>query len=121
MSGDMIATMMAWLDNVPAGGATGYDFPNKEMLVEPRRGSAAFWMDLKSSGKREPVGSHGGCPVLIGSKWILNKWLHSFDQWNNYPCLTDKEAFIPPFSGYYVSVEKTLDWTIRWMKIIILV
>ena len=52
MSGDMIATMMAWLDNVPAGGATGYDFPNKEMLVEPRRGSAAFWMDLKSSGKR---------------------------------------------------------------------
>jgi len=37
-------------------------------------------MDLKSSGKREMAGTHGGCPVLIGSKWILNKWIYSFDQ-----------------------------------------
>jgi hypothetical protein len=43
MSGDMIATTMAWLDDVVAGGGTGYDFPSKEMLVEPRRGSVAFW------------------------------------------------------------------------------
>ncbi len=55
MSGDMLATFMAWLADVPAGGGTGYDFPTKEMLVEPSRGAAAFWMDLKSSGQRESV------------------------------------------------------------------
>lgn len=107
MSGDMIATSMAWLDDVPAGGGTGYDFPTKEMLVEGRRGSVAFWMDLKSSGQREELGSHGGCPVLIGSKWILNKWLYSFEQWNTYPCLIKKDSAIPPFSGYYDSIDQT--------------
>ncbi len=47
--------------------------------------------------------THGGCPVLVGSKWILNKWIYSFDQWKTYPCLLDRMAFTPPFSGYYQS------------------
>lgn len=29
---------------------------------------------------------HGGCPVLAGSKWITNKWIHTVAQWNKYPC-----------------------------------
>ena len=29
---------------------------------------------------------HGGCPVLVGSKWITNKWIHSHDQFLKYPC-----------------------------------
>ena len=55
MTGDMLATFMAWLADVPAGGATGYDYPTKEMLVEPSRGAAALWMDLRANGKRESV------------------------------------------------------------------
>jgi prolyl 4-hydroxylase len=71
------------------------------MLIEPARGSAAFWIGKKSNGKTESVSSHGGCPVLMGSKWILNKWIHYFDQWKTYPCLTDEKAYVPPFNKYY--------------------
>jgi hypothetical protein len=70
------------------------------------RGSAALWMDLKSSGTREVLSTHGGCPVLMGSKWILNKWIYFFDQWKTYPCSVQKHKDVPPFSGYYRSVEK---------------
>ena len=27
-----------------------------------------------------------GCPVLKGSKWILNKWMYSFDNFKKFPC-----------------------------------
>ena len=60
-------------------------------------------MDLKASGKREALSVHGGCPILMGSKWILNKWIYSFEQWKTYPCLLDKEAYSQPFEGYYES------------------
>ncbi len=103
VSGDMMATFMAWLDDVPAGGETGFDFPNNEMVVEPKKGSAAFWMNLKASGARERSASHGGCPVLIGSKWILNKWIYVFDQWKEYPCHLNKTHPIKDFDAYHKS------------------
>ena len=31
----------------------------------------------------------GGCPVLVGSKWITNKWIHSNDQFLKFPCGLD--------------------------------
>ncbi len=46
-------------------------------------------------------------PVLVGSKWILNKWIHYFEQWKNYPCTLIKHDFIPPFDGFYKSFEKS--------------
>ena len=32
-------------------------------------------MNLKTSGLKDPITAHGGCPVLVGSKWITNKWV----------------------------------------------
>ena len=32
-TGDMIATMMAWLNTPKNGGETGFIYPNREMLV----------------------------------------------------------------------------------------
>ena len=32
-------------------------------------------VNLKTSGLKDPVTAHGGCPVLVGSKWITNKWV----------------------------------------------
>ena len=29
---------------------------------------------------------HGGCPVLVGSKWITNKWVGYKEQWHAWPC-----------------------------------
>jgi prolyl 4-hydroxylase len=48
--------------------------------VTPRRGALAFWYDLDAKGYRMPSTIHGGCPVLKGSKWILNKWVYYFNQ-----------------------------------------
>ena len=49
--------------------------------------------------------SHGGCPILLGSKWIFNKWIYYFDQWKNYPCVLNPDNPISnyhlPFKGAY--------------------
>ena len=57
-----------------------------EGTIMPKKGSAAFWYNLTSDGYRDPFTRHGGCPVLKGSKWILNKWMYSFDNFAKFPC-----------------------------------
>ena len=52
----------------------------------PEKGAASFWYDLTSEGYRDASSQHGGCPVLKGSKWILNKWMYSFDNFAKFPC-----------------------------------
>lgn len=32
---------------------------------------------------------HSGCPVLVGNKWVANKWLHEFGQEFKRPCGTN--------------------------------
>ena len=34
-------------------------------------------VNLKTSGLKDPLTAHGGCPVLVGSKWITNKWVYN--------------------------------------------
>lgn len=29
---------------------------------------------------------HSGCPVVAGTKWILNKWIHERGQETTRPC-----------------------------------
>lgn len=89
-SGDIIATFMGWLKEPSAGGHTV--FPSTRTTLEPSKGSAAFWTNLSSCHYRDMLTKHAGCPVLKGSKWILNKWIYSFAQWNILPChLTEYE------------------------------
>lgn len=97
----MIATVMGWLDDVKAGGGTAFMYPNREMLIQPTKGSAAFWFNLEANGSIEPESAHGGCPVLMGSKWILNKWIYSFEQWKKFPCLLKEKSHIPAFEGVF--------------------
>ena len=94
--GDYIATIMAWLGNTPSGGVTSFFRSQAEALVYPTKGSAAFWWDIYHYGGRDQGTAHGGCPVAMGTKWILNKWVYSHNQWNRYPCrLTMQEAMFP--------------------------
>ena len=60
------------------------------MTVHPTKGSAAFWWDLTHQNLRDIGTKHGGCPVAVGSKWILNKWVYSYNQWNYVPCRLEK-------------------------------
>lgn len=98
-SGDMFATIMGWINREPVGGATAFCYPYKEVLVWPTRGSAAFWYDLDRKGSRNAKTNHGGCPVLKGSKWIVNKWVYYFDQFKRYPCHVDPNAEPKGFTG----------------------
>ncbi len=101
VSGDILATFMAWLEEVGAGGATAYDAVGYEQVVFPTRGAAAFWIDLDRKGFRDFRSSHMGCPVLQGSKWILNRWIYQFDQFHTWPCRLDPVSFYEPFSKKY--------------------
>ena len=86
------------------GGATAFLHRNVEKAVMPSRGSVAFWYNLDRKGFRDLRSLHGGCPIIKGSKWILNKWVYYFNQFRNFPCgLTPGDIFPPP-KGYYDNV-----------------
>ena len=86
VTGDYIATTMGWLEDTPSGGATTFFNFGMTTTVWPTKGSVAFWFSLLQDGTRDRLTSHGGCPVAFGSKWIFNKWIYSFNNWNRYPC-----------------------------------
>ncbi|KAL1483584.1 hypothetical protein MTO96_033091 [Rhipicephalus appendiculatus] len=87
--GNRLATMLMYLSNVAAGGATA--FVNLGIAVKPRIGDALFWYDVEpyegsefpeqmsfwhQKRKADTLTTHVGCPVLWGSKWIVTKWIH---------------------------------------------
>jgi prolyl 4-hydroxylase len=103
-TGDILGTVMAWLGEVEGGGATSFFHNKVEEAIMPSRGSAAFWYNLDRKGFRDTRTVHGGCPIIKGSKWILNKWINYFNQFQNFQCgLTPDEIFPPP-KGYYRNI-----------------
>ena len=48
LTGDRIATIMVYLEGVEAGGATA--FPNVGIRVPVTKGTAAFWINMRTSG-----------------------------------------------------------------------
>ena len=100
-TGDYIATFMGWLEDVGGGGRTAFIHSTGEDRLAPNKGSAAFWINMYSCHKRDPSADHVGCPVLKGSKWIINKWINSFDQWKDWPCGLKPTLRIKPFRSTY--------------------
>ena len=101
--GDILGTFMAWLSDTKEGGATAFISPGSEGLIMPDRGSAAFWYSLQSDGYRDQSARHAGCPVIMGSKWILNKWLYWYDNFKKFPCDTkNNKLFNHPCESHYL-------------------
>ena len=54
--------------------------------------------NVDRNGKLDKLTTHGGCPVLKGTKWITNKWTRHCSQMFRYPCTLNFDAktwFLP--------------------------
>ncbi|XP_065371276.1 prolyl 4-hydroxylase subunit alpha-1 [Calliphora vicina] len=83
-SGNRIATVLFYMSDVEQGGATVFTAINT--AVWPKKGAAAFWYNLHRSGEGDYRTRHAACPVLTGSKWVSNKWIHERRQEFRRPC-----------------------------------
>eukprot|EP00794_Sanderia_malayensis_P012289 gene12289-13554_t len=89
-TGNRIATVLFYISDVEAGGATVFTYA--KAAVFPSKGDALFWFNLKKSGKGNYITRHAACPVLAGTKWVSNVWLHAKGQEFSRPCgLTEDE------------------------------
>ncbi|XP_071038226.1 prolyl 4-hydroxylase subunit alpha-1-like isoform X1 [Parasteatoda tepidariorum] len=82
--GNRLATWIFYLTDVAAGGSTV--FPTLGVEVKPVKGSAAFWYNVYEDGTVDENTRHAACPVLAGSKWVANKWIHEYGNEFNRPC-----------------------------------
>ncbi|GAB7522383.1 2OG-Fe(II) oxygenase [Paraburkholderia sp. 2C] len=73
-SGQRIATLIMYLNNVEAGGETF--FTECGFSVLPRQGKALYFQYGNRLGQTDTSSRHAGSPVVAGEKWIATKWLH---------------------------------------------
>ncbi|MHA6845364.1 2OG-Fe(II) oxygenase [Ralstonia syzygii] len=71
-SGHRIATVLLYLNEVEAGGATF--FPNPGFEVRPQKGGALYFAYQQADGSMDPTSLHEGCAVTQGEKWIATLW-----------------------------------------------
>ena len=71
--GQRVATVIAYLTPVEAGGET--DFPRRGLRVRPEPGSALAFRNLRADGSVEDDSLHAGLPVTRGEKWIATLWV----------------------------------------------
>jgi prolyl 4-hydroxylase len=76
--GNRISTLLMYMSNVTLGGATV--FPQSGARIAPVNGMAVYWWNLKKSGEGDMTTRHAACPVLVGTKWVCNKWIHEAGQ-----------------------------------------
>jgi prolyl 4-hydroxylase len=74
MTGQRIATMLLYLNDVPKGGETF--FPVLNLQIPPKKGCALLFYNIHSNGIPDMNTLHASLPVLEGEKWLATKWIH---------------------------------------------
>ncbi|XP_070493818.1 prolyl 4-hydroxylase subunit alpha-1-like [Chironomus tepperi] len=87
--GNRIATVIFYMSDVTLGGATV--FPALRTSLWPEKGAAGFWYNLRRSGQGDYKTRHAACPVIVGSKWVSNKWIHERGQEFLRPCALEPD------------------------------
>ncbi|KRY72310.1 Prolyl 4-hydroxylase subunit alpha-2, partial [Trichinella pseudospiralis] len=77
-AGNRIATVLFYISQPEAGGGTV--FTTHKITVEPSKHDAAFWFNVLQGGEPDMTTRHAACPVLAGTKWVANKWIHERGQ-----------------------------------------
>lgn len=67
------------MSDVEQGGGTVFTAIN--IALWPKKGSAAFWYNLKPNGEGDFKTRHAACPVLTGSKWGM--WTNKILEFQN--------------------------------------
>ena len=63
---------------------------------------ALFWYNLLRSGEGDLRTRHAACPVLLGVKWVSNKWIHEVGQEFRRPCglkMSVNERYVGDLGG----------------------
>jgi prolyl 4-hydroxylase len=74
-SGQRVSTLVAYLNDVPAGGETL--FPALGWSTSPQRGHAVYFEYCSSDGQLEPASLHASHAVEEGEKWVATKWMRA--------------------------------------------
>eukprot|EP00051_Salpingoeca_urceolata_P017781 m.245103 g.245103 ORF g.245103 m.245103 type:complete len:259 (-) comp19048_c2_seq1:149-925(-) len=80
--GPRVATLFLYLSDVEEGGGTR--FPTLNVTVQPKRGRAALWFSVNPDLAPDYRTEHEALPVIKGSKWAANKWIHAYDFVTNW-------------------------------------
>lgn len=71
-SGQRTWTVMIYLNDVEAGGATRFKAIDK--IVQPEVGKLLAWNNLRADGSVNPSTLHHGMKVRAGTKYVITKW-----------------------------------------------
>lgn len=72
VSGQRTWTVMIYLNDVEAGGATRFKAIDK--IVQPEAGKLLAWNNLRPDGRVNPSTLHHGMKVRAGTKYVITKW-----------------------------------------------
>ncbi|KAK6051676.1 oxidoreductase, 2OG-Fe(II) oxygenase family protein [Cooperia oncophora] len=94
-TGNRIATALFYMSQPVHGGATV--FTDIKSTVMPTKNDALFWYNLLKQGDGDVRTRHAACPVLVGVKWVSNKWIHERGNEFRRRCgvkMSDYERFV---------------------------